>query len=62
MFGGVPRKYFFHSTAMNKQVEEELMDLLERRKIKVEIEKVYPMEDALEVKLSTNVPSSRSPC
>lgn len=35
----------------DRQVEEDLMELLRKGSIKVEIEKIYPMEDALDVRL-----------
>ena len=52
LLGGVPRKYILHSTIPNLQVGVELMELIKEKKLKVVIEKVYPMEDALEVKSS----------
>ena len=52
LLGGVPRKYLFHSTMPDRKVEEELMQLLDEGKIRVIVEKVYPMEDILEVRFS----------
>ena len=51
LFGGIPRKYIFHSTIPNREVEIELIEMLRNRKLKVVIEKLYSMEDALEVRL-----------
>ncbi|MCJ1324482.1 zinc ion binding [Thelotrema lepadinum] len=48
LFGGIPRKYIFHSTIPNREVEIELIEMLRNRKLKVVIEKLYSMEDALE--------------
>ena len=49
MLGGTPRKFFFHSTFPDMQVQLELLEMLKTKKLKVVIEKVYSMEDALEV-------------
>ena len=49
LLGGVPRKYFLYSTTLNPGAVQETADLLSQKKISVEVERVYAMEDALDV-------------
>ena len=50
--GGTPRRYVMFSTVPNPEIAKELARMASEKKVKVVIESVFDMEDALEVCLS----------